>query len=94
MMYSALLVRFVELFLTENLNPDMIQLLSTEKHLEGNFKKVRSGNTIYIYVVGGVTWGEVEGLKLLGEKLRLKLIVCTTEVTSGRKIIQKCFPAA
>ena len=70
----------------------MINLLSLDKTSKGNFTKVRSGDSIFVYIVGGVTWGEVEGFKLLGEKLKLRFIVCTTDVTSGRKIIQKCFP--
>ena len=67
--YSALLVRFVELFLTDNLNSDMISLIATAQasntsqngnfskgYTSGKFNKVKSGDVIYIYLIGGITY--------------------------------------
>lgn len=90
--YSALLVRFTELFLTNNLNLESINLLSTSNVLKGSFKKIRSGDNVYIYIIGGVTYPEVGCWRILGKKLGLNFIIMTTELTSGQKIIKKCFP--
>lgn len=58
---------------------------------KGNFKKIRTGDNVYIYVIGGVTYPEIQALRLLGKKLELNFIICTSEITSGQKIIKKCF---
>ena len=68
-----------------------MHLLSNESISKGSFKKIRSGDYVYIYIVGGVTYPEVQAFRLLGKKLGLNFVICTTEVTSGQKIIKKCF---
>jgi len=67
--YSALLVRFVEMFLTDNLNVDSINLISNENIKKGSFKKIRSGDNVFIYLIGGITYPEIEAFRLLGKKL-------------------------
>jgi hypothetical protein len=89
--YSALLVRFVEMFLTDNLTPETINLLSSDSWSKGSFKKIRSDDRVYIYIIGGITYSEIEAFRILGQKLKFKFVLCTTEVTSGQKIIRKCF---
>jgi hypothetical protein len=79
------------MFLTDNLKPELINLLSSDSWSKGTFKKIRSDDRVYIYLIGGITYSEIEAFRILGEKLKLKFILCTTEVTSGQKIIQKCF---
>jgi hypothetical protein len=58
---------------------------------KGNFKKIRAGDNVYIYIIGGVTYPEIQAFRLLGKKLSLNFIICTSEITSGQKIIKKCF---
>ena len=66
------------MFLTGNLNQDGINLLSPEYTKKGNFNKIRSGDQVYIYLIGGITYSEVEAFRLLGSKLKLNFILCTT----------------
>ena len=103
--YSALLVRFVELFLTDNLNSDMISLIATAQasnksqnngnpskgYSNGKFNKVKSGDVIYIYLIGGITYPEIQCFRILGEKMKVTFILCTTEASSGQFMIKKCF---
>ena len=56
----------------------MVNLLSSNQYKSGSFKKVRSGDTIYIYIVGGITWAEYQSFNLLGEKLKVKFVLCST----------------
>ena len=50
---------------------------------------------VLIYVIGGVTYGEISAFRLLGRKfskiilkiLDKEVIICTTNVTNGTKLI-------
>jgi hypothetical protein len=79
------------MFLTDNLTPELIALLSGDSWSKGTFKKIRTDDRVYLYIIGGVTYSEIEGFRILGEKLKIKFVICTTELTSGQKIVRKCF---
>ncbi len=44
------------MFLTDNVNLDIMNLLSNDSIKKGNFKKIRSGDYVYLYMIGGITY--------------------------------------
>ncbi|CAD8139366.1 unnamed protein product [Paramecium octaurelia] len=42
---------------------------------------------VIVYILGGVTYGEIAALRLLGKQFNKEIIVCTTNITNGTKLI-------
>lgn len=42
---------------------------------------------VIIYILGGVTYGEIASLRLLGKQFNKEVIICTTNMTNGTKLI-------
>ncbi|CAD8053048.1 unnamed protein product [Paramecium sonneborni] len=42
---------------------------------------------VIIYVLGGITYGEIASLRLLGKQFNKEVIICTTNMTNGTKLI-------
>ena len=68
----------------------MTSLLTEDIYEKGKIK-VRVGQKVYAYFVGGVTVGEIQALRLLSKKLKIEIMICTTEQTNGAQIIKNCF---
>jgi len=43
---------------------------------------------ILVYFVGGVTYGEIAALRWLAEKYNKEIVIATTNITTGKKILQ------
>ncbi|CAK85174.1 unnamed protein product (macronuclear) [Paramecium tetraurelia] len=43
---------------------------------------------VIVYMLGGVTYGEIAALRLLGKQFNKEIIICTTSLTNGTKLIQ------
>ena len=70
LIYSCLLVRYIELFLTKKITPEMKNLITPDTY-ENGYMKARAGDTIFVYMIGGVTVGECEAFRFLAKKLRV-----------------------
>lgn len=42
---------------------------------------------VIIYMLGGVTYGEVSAFRLLGKLYNKEVIICTTNMTNGTKLV-------
>jgi len=59
-----------------------------QNHFE--FPRKNRPKLAFVYFVGGVTYPEVESLRFLSTKLRTDIIVCSTHITSGDRLIREC----
>lgn len=58
---------------------------------KGKFHKIKKGDIVYLYIVGGITYSETQSFRILGEKMGIKFIVCTDHMTSGQDLIKRNF---
>ena len=42
---------------------------------------------ILVYFIGGVTYGEIAALRWLAEKYNKEIVIATTNITTGKKIL-------
>jgi hypothetical protein len=85
--YSALSVRFIELVLKQKLTPELSALLGKENFIR--FEKEKEVKEVYVFFVGGVTYGEISCLRLLEKELKIKIHILTTNVGNGKEMIKK-----
>jgi hypothetical protein len=60
-----------------------------QKHFE--FPRKNRQKIAFVYFVGGVTYPEIESLRFLSKKLKTDIVVCTTHITNGNRLIEECF---
>lgn len=64
--YSALSVRFVEMLIKGQLSPEANALLGRDNnYLRGLDKDTKPIKELYLFYVGGITYGEISCLRLL-----------------------------
>lgn len=56
-------------------------------NVKGNYAKSSKPRLVFVFVVGGVTYGEIHSFKELGKKLGQRIVVCSTKVSGGKGII-------
>lgn len=58
---------------------------------QSNYAKSTKPKLWFVFLVGGITYGEIHSLKELGKKLGQRIVVCSTKVSGGKGIISQCF---
>lgn len=54
---------------------------------EDNLKK--NEGCIVVYYIGGICYGEIAALRWLANKYNQEIKICTTNITSGNRIIRR-----
>ena len=57
--------------------------------LRGVEKEGKMIKELYVFYVGGITFGEISCLRLLEMELGIKIIILTTNVMNGAEMIKK-----
>lgn len=60
---------------------------------QSNYAKSSKQKLYFVFVVGGITYGEIHSLRQLSRKLGQRIIICSTRVTGGKGIVSECFEA-
>jgi hypothetical protein len=87
--YSALSVRYIEMLIKGRLSPEANALLGRDNnYLAGLEKEGKKLKELYLFYVGGITYGEISCLRLLERELNVKIIIMTTKITNGIDLIK------
>jgi len=72
------------------LSPEANALLGRENnYIKGVDRETRRLKELYVFYVGGITYGEISCLRLLERELGIKIIILTTKVMNGLDLINK-----
>jgi hypothetical protein len=85
--YSALSVRFIELVLKQKLTPELSAMLGKDNFIR--IEREKEIKEVFVFFVGGVTYGEISCLRLLEKELKIKINILTTNVGNGKEMIKK-----
>lgn len=85
--YSALSVRFIELVLKQKLTPELSAMLGKDNFIR--IEREKDMKEVFVFFVGGVTYGEISCLRLLEKELSIKINILTTNVGNGKEMIKR-----
>ncbi|KAM3139305.1 hypothetical protein pb186bvf_008525 [Paramecium bursaria] len=90
--YAPIIVRMFEEIITKN---GWSNILQTIKEIPGEIVIQQNPNPIQsncyvIYFIGGVTYGEIHALRWLSLRYQKEIIICTTHILSGDRLIDEC----
>lgn len=44
----------------------------------------------FVYMIGGITYPEIQSLRFLQKKLKTDIVICTTDISNGSHLINQC----
>lgn len=96
--YAPILVRLIEfLFKKDGWNTiksslDALNAPTIYDEKKGNaFSNTTQRNVILVYIIGGVTYGELSAIRYIGKKYNKEIIVATTGVITGDRLVSSFF---
>ena len=58
---------------------------------QANFARTTKPKLCFVYILGGVSYGEISSLREVSKNLKQQLVICSTRVSGSKGIVEECF---